>query len=761
MKVTISRRLLFIIICLFVTLRSMYGGLNVWTSNGPYGGHIISLAIHPNNSSVIFAGCDDSGGIFKTTDGGETWTYVSSSVPDVCGWTIAMDPHNPDVVYAGDIYGFGVYKSTNGGVDWQYMNTGLDETQVTCLAIHNDTTSIIYAGTGGWRFTGNGVYKSVNAGTNWSSSGLTGEKVYCLAMRPGAPNVLYAGTHGTGLHRSTDSGNNWLQLPLAEAYVNCLAIDPLAPDIIYAGTLNGVYSTTDAGSTWDTLGLSQDIIWSLAVDPVSPNILYASTLWNGVFRSTDSGNSWSPINSGLNYPITFSVTIDPASPSTLYLGTAAGGVYKSTNGGAFWSQKIQGMKNTYMFGLVPHPDSADIIYAGRCYAEPGAFFFRSIDGGQNWTSLTALVNVGLTSLIIDPADYHVFYTGAIKAMVKTTDHGATWILLDTLFFSEERVPSMAIDHFATNIIYAGIYIVDPDTGISVRKSTDYGISWNEVAFFPKTVQSNALDPESDILHGGAVAVSPLSSSIIYAGAFGGVHRSTDGGNIWTPQGLMNEAIFSLEINPDSEDIIYAGCESGKVYKSTDSGNNWLQIDPGWSPAMITDILVDPSSTNNIYVGRDASDWHTGVHGGVAHSTDGGTSWSEIDSGLTTTHTIRLAIDTTANTLYAATYGGGVFAYTFTTGVEEQMEDIEASIFLIHPNPAIQECYIHYSVPLNAEVRISLFDVSGRHLMDVRKGEKAAGVYCEKVDMNTLPQGVYFIQVTNGARNQTKKVVYVK
>ncbi len=713
-----SYKIICTIILLLTSLELLHGGLNVWTSNGPYGGHIVSLAVNPLNHSVIYAGCDDSGGIFKTTDGGETWVFVTSSVPDVCGWAVAIDPQNSGIIYAADIYGLGVYKSTNNGATWEFKNTGLGETHVTCFAFNGDSSNIIYAGTGGWRFPGNGVYKSVNAGTSWVSSGLSGMKVYCLATRPDAYNILYAGTHGNGFYRSTDAGNSWSPLPLPSPYVNCLAIDPASTNIIYAGTLAGIYRTTNGGSTWDSLGLFQELIWSMAIDPASPNVIYASTCWNGSYKSTDSGLTWSPINAGINYPINFCIAVDPVSPSTLYLGTAAGGVYKSLNGGAYWSQRVQGMKNTYAFGLVPHPDTANVIYAGRCYAEPGAFFYRSIDGGQNWTSLTQFVNVGLTALMIDPDDHRAFYAGAIKAVVKTTDHGATWILLDSLLFTEERVPSMAIDPFSTNIVYAGAYIVDPDTGISIRKSVDHGVHWSEIAFFPKTVESNALDPVSDILHGGALAVSPTSSNVIYAGAFGGVFKSTDAGNIWSIQGLANEAIFCLKVKPDSEQTIYAGCESGRVFKSTDSGNNWTRIDPAWPSAMITDILVDPSLTNDVYVGRDASDWHTGVHGGVARSTDGGLNWTEIDSGLTTTQAIRLAIDTTANTLYAATYGGGVFSYTFPTGVEEGPSAYEGTQSLgsvhIYPNPFSTSTMISFGLtPGLKSIELRIYDAAGR------------------------------------------------
>lgn len=96
-----------------------------------------------------------------------------------------------------------------------------------------------------------------------------------------------------------------------------------------------------------------------------------------------------------------------------------------------------------------------------------------------------------------------------------------------------------------------------------------------------------------------------------------------------------------------------------------------------------------------------------------------------------------------------------------TGVLEQKQALNISTFSVHPNPVVHECHVRYSVPITAEVRISLFDVAGRNLIDVREGEQSAGVYTEVIDMSLLPQGIYFIQVTSGLRDQTRKVVYVK
>lgn len=96
-----------------------------------------------------------------------------------------------------------------------------------------------------------------------------------------------------------------------------------------------------------------------------------------------------------------------------------------------------------------------------------------------------------------------------------------------------------------------------------------------------------------------------------------------------------------------------------------------------------------------------------------------------------------------------------------TGIQEQKQDVIVTQFTIHPNPVVQKCHIRYSVPFTAEVRISLFDVAGRHLIDINRNEQTAGVYTEVIDMSLLPQGVYFVHLTYGAGVRTQKVIYIK
>ena len=167
-------------------------GLNEWTSHGPEGGYVRSLAINPNTPSTIYAGTW-GGGVFKSTNGGGNWTAMNTGLTSTYVYALAIDPNTPLTIYAGT--SGGVFKSTNGGGNWTAMNTGLTNTYVHALAIDPNTPLTIYAGTWG------GVFKSTNGGGNWTAmnTGLTNTYINALAINPDTPSTIYAGTDGGGV----------------------------------------------------------------------------------------------------------------------------------------------------------------------------------------------------------------------------------------------------------------------------------------------------------------------------------------------------------------------------------------------------------------------------------------------------------------------------------------------------------------------------------------------------------------------------------
>ena len=366
------------------------------------------MAIDPSNPATLYAGIDPDG-VYKSTNGGTSWTAAKSGLTNATVPALAIDPSNPATLYAGT-YG-GVFKSPNGGSSWTDVNSGLTSTVgvlevVLALVLDPSNPATLYAGT--YDF----VYKSTNRGSSWTAenSGLTttlANSVYAMAIDPSNPSTIYAGTGGggppPGVFKSTNGGTSWTAVYSAPtsstSYTTfyALAIDPSTPATLYAGTYGGgVFKSTDEGSSWTTVnsGLANVFVRTLAIDPSTPATLYAGTGGTGpaggVFKSTDGGTSWSSVNSGLTIPVVDTLAIDPSNPATLYAGTYGGGVFKSTNGGSSWIAVNSGLTNTYVYTMAIDPSNPATLYAGTY----GGGVYTTTDGGTTWQPTGSSASTG-------------------------------------------------------------------------------------------------------------------------------------------------------------------------------------------------------------------------------------------------------------------------------------------------------------------------------------------------------------------------------
>ncbi len=295
----------------------------------PPGGDLLALALDPRTPGVLYAGTQGSG-VFKTTDGGDSWQGANQGLTDLKVEALAMEPL---ALYAGT-FGGGVFKSTDGGADWRAVNQGLSHRVVVALGVDPLAPGTLYAGT-----LGGGVFKSTDGGGHWtaSSQGLDVLDVEAVAIDPRASGILYAGTLTGGVFKSTDGGGSWKSAAegLGRAAVTALAVDPLTPETLYAGTAGGIYKSTDGGGRWRLAvrGLENTEIHALAIDARAPTTLYAGTS-GGVFKSTDGGADWRSFGNRLSQAIVPALGLDAS--GTLYAGTFGGGVFKSSDGGATW-----------------------------------------------------------------------------------------------------------------------------------------------------------------------------------------------------------------------------------------------------------------------------------------------------------------------------------------------------------------------------------------------------------------------------------------
>lgn len=362
--------------------QTAHAGINAWTSHGPDDGCVRALAIDPIAPNTLYAGgCH--GLVSKSTDGGNTWS----------GWMVRKLPVP----------------------EWASSRT---ELSVLALAIDPATPSTLYATTAavntGWG-DGGLVFRSTDGGITWSAvvaycnwgraSGDFGANPFpaAIAIDPTKPRTLY--TSGC---KSTDGGDTWQVQPFG--ICSAVAIDPLMPDTLYGGCDGGLFyeagvsKSTDGGLNWsdDDTGLgANNSVLALALDLSMPTTLYAGTK-GGVFKTTDGGGSWRPVNTGVGGPMVYALAIDPTISSTLYAGTGSG-VFKSTDGGGTWSVLNTGLPaNSSVTALAIDPTAPSTLYAGTDGG--GVFSIEQVstcdgdcnaDGGATVDELVTLVNIAL------------------------------------------------------------------------------------------------------------------------------------------------------------------------------------------------------------------------------------------------------------------------------------------------------------------------------------------------------------------------------
>jgi hypothetical protein len=414
---------------------------------------------------------------------------------------------------------------------------------------------------------------------------LTQTTVLSLAIDPKTPSIVYAGT-SFGIFKSTDGATSWVAGPTLTC--SALVIDPVTPTTIYAGNSpTDVFKSTDGGRNWFPVdaGLplqagclaEQCFVDALAIDPRSPSTLYAGTQ-NGVFKSANGGGSFSGANAGLAGLKVFALAVDPSVSTTVYAGTDLG-VFKSVDGAGTWTRLLNGLNETAVFALALLPGSASTICAGSADG-----LFRSTDGGASWTQI--LLNHGTYALAVDPSSPTTLYEGGADGVGQSTDGGVTWNPFGNLASALPSVNALAVDPRSATTVYAG-------TDAGAYKTAIEPIS-NKLKWF-----TNSALASRRIF---AVVLDPSSSSTLYAGTDGGLYKSIDAGISWTPitNGLTATRVFALTFDRTSS-TFYAGTNGG-VFKSADGGASWVPTNQGLRNLVVNAVAVAPGSSETLYAG---------------------------------------------------------------------------------------------------------------------------------------------------------------
>ncbi len=592
------------------------------------------FAIDPLNPQNLYAG--KSGelsppGVFKSTNGGENWTTADTGLPnDRYFYNLLIDPQTPQTLYAVACC-YGIYKSTDGGNNWSAIDAGIGNWGISDLVIDPQTPQTLYL------LSGAGLYKSLDGGDNWDvvNTDFDLRLASILALDPRTPQTLYAviikfvspdpDTYTSRMLKSVDGGSNWSPSDNSQlnTKVNNLAIDPQTPQTMYVTTDDGVYKSTTGGSNWSAIndGIPSRPVQALAINPVTPQILYVGVHGlmegngrNGVYKSTDGGDSWYATNSGLTNKFISTLAITPETQPTLYAGTYGLGLFKSTDGGHTWAFADNDLPRPYIQALV-----FDSHTPATLYVSTGDGLFKSTDAGSSWQPASTGLpeSAYVEALIVDPQVPDILYAahldyGLMAGQVfKSVNGGASWNSSNAGLPDDCFVRTIAIDPQTPQTLYAGTS--NGDAGCGIYKSSDGGDNWSPVNSGLPSVADPGL-----FVRINALAIDPQAPSTLYAGLGSsfegdevGLYKTVDGGDTWqrTGNGLPEVPITGLAIDPQSPNILYAstfniwgGYGGHGVYQSTDSGNSWHPINTGLTNPFVFPLAIDPLSPQKLYAG---------------------------------------------------------------------------------------------------------------------------------------------------------------
>jgi photosystem II stability/assembly factor-like uncharacterized protein len=299
-----------------------------------------ALAIDPSDHDHVFLSTND-GGLLVTEDGGHSWKDGGANgLVSRAPRGVAFDPQQPRRVYAGSFTGGGFFKSEDHGKHWARRLFGGGQIYVAGVAV-DPVDHSIYIST--FR-SGDGIWKSIDYGETFTridrAPNASPDEFLFLSGRgivvdPHDHRTIYfAGI--SGIWRSQDAGASWTNVD--QTPVLSVTLDPTYSNIVYSGANAGVLKSTDGGASFSpkSTGLPVEIqtsrTGSVQVDPNRPNVLYIGTEGAGVFKSTDSAETWFPINSGLDDQNVFGLAMDPDFPNILYASTSSS-VYKISTAG--------------------------------------------------------------------------------------------------------------------------------------------------------------------------------------------------------------------------------------------------------------------------------------------------------------------------------------------------------------------------------------------------------------------------------------------
>ncbi|MDZ7318955.1 MAG: choice-of-anchor D domain-containing protein, partial [candidate division KSB1 bacterium] len=635
------------IILLLLGQQAARGQTNQWTklkSEGMYSAYARALVLDLHDQDVIYVGLK-GGGIYKSTNGGDFWSEHNNGLLNKDILSLAIHPTNSQILYAGTEQG--LFRSNDGANSWERLNFPV--CHVNSIAFHPSNSDIIYAATGKLYGKGEtlfGLWFSSDAGETWKKTilhdqrlpGIPGDEyfIYPFNASQGQPDRVFVGTiHGIWFDntQNCDFGFRSHNNDLWTERVYAILANPQDPKFLYAGTLRGLRKgeIKDADSSYwaDTdFMLANMSITSLAADD---SFLYIGTEKRGIYKTKLSNDIWSlrncdSITTG-NIDTVYTIHASKSPNSTIYF-TCSKGIFKKT-GNQDFEIKNNGIKCAQINGFV-FDEKNQLFYVGT---QDGAYKgTKGSDNVINWNKIDGLPDKQVTVFKIDPQNSDILYAIVRSdGIYKSTNKGISWRKETS---GEQNILSILIT-YKNNM---AIVFYGSDKGL-FKLGTASPIATTNAAV-------------------SVIAADPLQPETLYVGTLGnGIFKSRNCGDTWEK---IKDPIISftnincISVSSKNPDLILCGTNQG-IYKSSDAGSTWRKIeDPLVKYLKINDLCFHPRYPKVLLAASE--------RGGIFISRDEAESWRDLNDSLENFNVLCLAATTDGQTttFYAGTEGNSIF-----------------------------------------------------------------------------------------------------
>lgn len=702
------------------------------------GGRVSSVVGIPGNPNIYYVGTA-GGGVWKSTDGGNTWKAIFQHEPTSSIGAVALAPSNPNLVWVATgepnirndvMVGHGLYCSSDAGTTWTEIDPQLfhNAGQMSKIVINPHNPDEVWVAVLGHAFGPNdvrGVYKTSDGGKTWKRTLWVNDHTgaIALAMQPGNPEVLLAGMWdvvrhpwgledggpGSGLYRSTDGGDTWAKItkgldpgPYGRIGVG---FAPSAPDTAYAivQAKKGLfYKSTDAGLSWTPVSDSDNIdarpfyFSRFVVAPNNPEKIYF--LSTSLSFSTDGGKTLQ--RAGRVHPDNHTMWIDPDNPNRILEGND-GGVYLSYDAGLhFRFLDTIPIEEDYMVSASNEP--AYNLCAGlqdnNAWCGPSSrnstMSWSVVAGGDGQYAVFAPSNPKIIYAESQNGSASRINIGnGLSTSIIPYELGVSDIKQSDLKYRFDWTTPIEVSPTNANSVYIG--------GNVLFHSADGGYSWKVISpdltrnDKSKQVQSGGeivndltgAETYDDIL---SIALSPTDPKTIWTGADDGVIEVThNGGQTWTrvdsniPDLPQWGRVQQIDVSPFDPNTCYVTIDRHMnddnkpyVYKTNDSGKTWTSISAGLPQDNSARVIrEDPNEKGFLVVGTDT---------GLFYSRDDGANWTPLKRGFPTVPVFDIQFVKKTHDLLVATHGRGILTLDDIIPLEKTTSEVAAAPLTVFP-----------------------------------------------------------------------------